>query len=370
MGHISLPANAEIWELSVTGCYISSDELDDAIKTINFDKSAPPSGFLPFMVWEYGLGKLTPYVPNLYSLLSDGIVWQRVRGTPDAVAHALSWLNTSASIEQAWHGRTWWNSFQLRFDTLPENDDPLLERIEAVTALSVSKRSQLRRGVHHYDAACLTADYNALDNTMLDRESGIQLTPAGTIWSFGRTHIFKHELTEAEGLAIGNWIDLDEGQSLRWIDMTYPWVQANFPWEASAITQRKALLAGWFNDQTLYVTLKKNNGDVIGYRRCRACHSVSQTYGGSYSFDGVRYQPRLGGTAVYIEALTDFDDAKNVDALSISLLVGGVLREGVKPGCLWLEPQDISGGHEIAHQAITLNLRASVREQFKFMVRF
>lgn len=45
----------------------------------------PPS-WLPFLIHEYGLGELSPYVPNLYRLIDDGIRWQRVRGTPAAIS--------------------------------------------------------------------------------------------------------------------------------------------------------------------------------------------------------------------------------------------------------------------------------------------
>src|SRR5690606_6080629 len=95
----------------------------DAIKGAKFN---PPPSFLPFLVYEYGLGELTPYVPNLYTLIvgREGVDWQRIRGTPDAVYKGLGWIGYSAVLEDAWHGRVYWNSTQLRFDGLPAQDFP------------------------------------------------------------------------------------------------------------------------------------------------------------------------------------------------------------------------------------------------------
>lgn len=332
---------------------------------------SPRPSMLPFLVWEYGLGELTPYVPNLYDLIDQGVRWQRLRGTVSSVAIGLAWIGYSAGIEEAWTGRRWWNSFQLRFPTLPAVDSPDLERIEGITGLSVPKRSMLRRGVHQYDVGPLEADHARLDGAMLDRESGIAVTQAGTIWSFGRGRETEHLLTEAEGLAIGNWLDpVDEEGVLLWVDMDTSWAGAHFLWADDPVTQRRAILAGWFADKALYLRLSDADGAVIGYRRCRAVHPVKVQFEGAYTIGADQYEPKAGGGSLYVEALTQFDDFDAVTCTGIALMVGLSLVEGIDPGRLRLAPDELTGGVGIAVQSVSIPLRRTVREQVKILMRF
>lgn len=366
-----LPINSEKWERCIADAISLPVPLQDAVTASHAAKwKSPPPSFLPFLVYELGLGELTPYVPNLYNLLDEGVDWQRVRGTPAAINMGLSWIGYSATLEEAPVSRRWWNSFQLRFAALPLKDDPDLEQIEGITTLSVPKRSQLRRGVYQYDVGALTADETRLDAAMPDRESGISITPKGTIWSFGRTHHIEHTLTRAEGEAIGNWLEPVEDAPLRWVDMSYPWVDATFLWASTPQAQRAALMAGWFRDRVLYVCLRDATETVIGYRRCRAIRTVSAQFNGNYQFEGDRFEPSPSGQILYVEALTQFDDVAGISAKHVSLLVHPQLRAGVPIGRLWLQPQDIEGGTEIAATSISIPLRQTVREQIKILMRF
>jgi hypothetical protein len=341
----------------------------DAIRGAKFN---PPPSFLPFLVYEYGLGELTPYVPNLYTLVvaREGIDWQRIRGTPASVYKGLGWIGYTATLEDAWHGRVFWNSTQLRFGSLPAEDFPDLERIEGITRLSLPKRSLLRRGVFQYDATAIIADGGRLDEAMLDSESGIAVTPAQTLWSFGRTTEIEHLVTEEEGLAIGSWIEVPAGGGLRWTSMTYPWVTATFPWADNAKTQRLVLLASWFQGQNIFVTFRDAEGAVIGHRRCRAVHQVAAQFDGRYRFAEGAYSFSEKGTRVYIEAMTDFDDASDVVAEVVELRVLAETAPGVKPGKLWLEAGELTGGVVISPTEVTIPLRRTVRDQVKFLLRF
>lgn len=366
-----LPAGSDIFEKALEASYADRwSFFADAVAAINYDKLSPPPSFLPFVVWEFGLGELTPYVPNLYDLLREGIQWQRVRGTFEAVQRGLAWIGYTAAVEEAWHGRVWWNSYQLRFDRLPDNDDPDLERIEGITTLSVPKRSQLRRGVFQYDIPAAVADWTRFDACQWDSESGVTATPAGTVWSFGRPTEIAHLLTKAEGEALGLWIDPPEGEVLKWIEMQFPWQTATFPWAASATVQRQSLLAGSMARRSIYVVLKDEGGSVIGYRRCRAIKAVDTVFNGTYRFGQASYSPVAVPRFAYIEAMTDFEDADKISAASVALLVDPLLAGNVPAGRLWLNPGDLSGGVQIAVSNISLPLRATVREQLKFLVRF
>ncbi|MCR6673229.1 phage tail protein [Devosia ginsengisoli] len=668
MGASLLPQHSTAFEKSLAEALDPSSLLIPPIDLIRGTKiAAPIPSLLPFLVYEYGLGELTPYVPNLYDLIDQGVRWQRIRGTVSAVAIGLAWIGYSAEIEPAWTGRRWWNSFQLRFPDLPVADSPDLERIEGITGLSVPKRSQLRRGVHQYDVGPLEADHSPLDGSMLDHESGIAVTPAGTIWSFGRSHEFAHVLAEDEGRAIGNWmlqpgdtaaswdfiagsatvdgeavdlatvfsverdsvgmaldsdgvwqefaanepritdlgltiepastnyirnttnqgqvgtglptnwslspagglssevlatgvknglpytrirffgtaninqcqlvfeppaaipaapgqlwafsayvqlieavfapasfhlrfrevettavlksivsaiapdatwsrydlvwettepttnrlrpsfglqltngaavdvtvdiaVQLEQGDAvtspiltygtaatreadeavlalpagtldlavtfdddvvevvgeqggsfvvptelyrptikavsalvvgggLVWAEMDVLWVDLNVPWADDPADQRRSVLAGWFSGKPIYIRLA-NDAGVIGYRRCRAVHPVAAHIDGAYVVDAEPYQPKPGAGELYLEALTQFDDADATLCSSLAILVNAELAEGVAAGRLWLAPDEVIGGEVIAAKDVSIPLRRTVREQIKILMRF
>lgn len=342
-----------------------------AVPYITTMKDNPPPSALPFLVYEFGLGMLTPYVSNLYELLDGrGVRWLRVRGTYEAIDRGLAFLGLTATVEPAWHGRAWWNSAQLRFPALPASDAPLLGSIEGIIGLSLPFRSDFRRGVHQYDVGPALGDHARLDNCMLEHESGVRLREGGTIWSFGRTQEVDHILTEAEGTAIGNWIEPPEGGAIPWTAMNYPWTEANFAWSETPETQRRALMAAWFGGQALYLTLRDEGGAVIGHRLCRARWPAKPQFDGPYQFGDTRYQPVAGGALVYIEAMTDFGDADGVVATGMAITVGATRADGIPPGRAWLDPDDLIGGEEIAVTTTNTPLRQTVRERVKLLLRF
>ncbi len=366
-----LPASSDHFEIATEGARVSSwGQLNGAVPYITSAKRNPPPSYLPFLVWEYGLGMLTPYIPNLYDLIDEGVRWFRIRGTYAAVAKGLSFVGIAAAIEPAWHGRAWWNSNQLRFPALPDSDDPLLERIEAITRLSLPFRSDLRRGVFQHDVPAAEADSTALDGSHLDCESGVRLADDGTVWSFGRTTEFDHTLTEAEGTAIGNWIAPVSEAGLAWSTMNYPWATATFPWATNPASVRRAQMAAWFSGRTFYARFKNAAGEVIGYRRVRSAHPVALSADGPFSIGSQKYAASPAGEIVFIEAMTDFEDAFDVAAASVCLMSGLVRAPGIPAGRLWLRPQDASGGVSFATKSIQLPLRKTVRERIKFLVRF
>lgn len=371
MSKALLPTSSTIWEGCLADAMPVSGAVQSAITAMRGVKLVSPRvEMLPFLIWEYGLGELTPYVPNLYSLIQEGIAWQRVRGTASSIAIGLAWIGYSATLEEAWTGRRFWNSFQLRFPSLPAQDDPDLERIEGITKLSVPKRSVLRRGVYVYDVGPTEADHTRLDNSMLDFESGIAVTEAGSLWSFGRAVEFTHLFTEADGTLLGNWLAPVVDGALAWSEIDTPWVDANFAWSEDPVIARAILLATWFSGKVSYVRLRDGAGNVIGYRRSRAMRPVSLSPAGVYQIGSDRFDPNDSGSRVYIDAMTQFDDVDGVDCTELALVFNATLAPGVRSGKLWLGPDELVGGDVIAAQAVSIPLRRTVREQFKFMLRF
>lgn len=367
-----LPTNATPWETAVADAIDDFTPLALPAERIRSAKLvAPASDFVPFLIYEYGLGELTPYVVNHYDLLRDGVKWQRLRGTPAAVHLGLSWLALSAAIAEARTDRRFWNSFQLYLASLPAADAPDLERIENVASLSVPLRSKLRRGVHGYDVPMLVTDRQRLDGAMLDSDSGVELRPNGTRWSFGRSHEIEHTLTESEGVDLGIWLEPpdDEDTAPTWLDMIMPWEAAAAPWNATAGTARRQSLASWFDGRLAYLRLSGAHG-VIGYRRVRGCHRMARNLNGMFGFGGLRYSPNANGEVVYAEALTGFGDGATSLVTRAELVFGAQISG--QPGTLWLPPDAIAGGVAVAAATFAdpIELRATVRQRFKFFLRF
>lgn len=347
---------------------------------------SPAPGVLPFLVFEDGLGMLTPFVANVYDLLDGrGRDWMGKRGTYEAVERGLAFLGLTATTEAADHRRAWWNSTQLRFPDLPADDSPLLGRIEGIMQLSLPFRQDFRRGVHEYDIPAAEGDHTRLDGCLLDCESGIRLPGGTAVWSFGRSNEFEHTLDRGEGDAIGNWVDLPENGGLSWSEMTYPWSTATFAWSDNPDAQRRKLMASWFNGRLLYLKLMDGNGNVLGYRRVKSSHAVSPSFDGLFVFGGEKYSKSPDGQVAYVEFMTDFDDFDGVELAAVEIVSDVVLAHGVKPGKALIRPDEVvkqasfpSGRFwmgaadfpSFAYRTITLPLRRTVRERFKFLVRF
>ncbi|CAF27127.1 phage tail protein [Bartonella henselae] len=363
-----LPSHATEFEKRLADACDFHQDVDGAVLGISRAKliTRPPR-FLPWLIEEYGLGELTPYVPNLYDLIDQGLAWQRLRGSVAAIELGLKWLELSARFTPAWSGRAWWNSFQLDFDQLPEQSS--LEAIEAIVDLSKSFRSDFRRSTYGYDVEATEGDMSHLDDSMLDFESGVRLTARDTLFSFGRTTQIKHTLTKEEGKLIGNWID-DVDEELSWNQIDYPWELANFPWCSVKKHERDILIAKWFQNRPLYLALRDLDNTLIGYRRCYAVQPVEQAVEGVYSHCGNRFNPSPTGTMLFLAARTDFEDVENKQAASVPLLVHGSLVEQTPLGKLWLGADELRGGVEILKTPINIPLRADVREQFKILLRF
>jgi Phage tail protein (Tail_P2_I) len=367
--HALLPSNSTRFERAVSETLDRSEILNPGADKIIWSNLSRNGDFLPALIEEYGLAEITQYVPSLANVIALGIAWQRVRGTPEAVRLALAWLNYIATLEEAPVFRRKWHAVQLGFPALPANDNVDLPRIEGAVGLSLPARSYLRRGFHQYDIRALEADASHLDGAMLDDDSGTRLTAKGTQWSFGRAHEFDHVMTQAECQVIGNWIP--EGASLSWIAANYPWVTANYPWMSSAPVARKALMAIWFDHRPVYLSLKRLDGSFIGFRRARVSRPVRPLAGGTYRLGASDYATGVTPSLAYVEAMTDFDDGAGEPVWFASLAYGGVPQPGVKPGQLWIPAGGLEGFVSVAiNNQISVPLRATVRERFKWLLRF
>lgn len=140
-----LPSNATQLErdLSLSGDVLP--KLAAGTERIRTAKRADiPEDVVPWLIYEYGLGEITPYVPDLRQALAEGILWQRLRGTPRAIQIGLGWIDLQAYIEESEQGTAYWADYQLGLDAAP----PSLAFINStigITRLSSPIRSRLFR---------------------------------------------------------------------------------------------------------------------------------------------------------------------------------------------------------------------------------
>ena len=179
-----LPANATPLEQALS---LATDSLSrlalptDAIRQFKTDPSDP---LLPWLIWEYGLGELLPYLPEPRQAIAEGILWQRLRGTPAALSTALAWIGASATIEQEAPG-VHFAEFQLDPGQV-QGSDTAIANLIAIARLSAPARSRLSRIYHGYDLRRVVLDESRLGDALLSDHSGVLWKDGQTKLSFGR----------------------------------------------------------------------------------------------------------------------------------------------------------------------------------------
>lgn len=326
----------------------------------------PPASFLPYLVWEYGLGELQPYVPNLFELIREGIAWQRVRGTPAAVRRGVGWLGYTISLEEAATRWRWWNHFQLELDRVRDDELDLIS-IDGVARLSVPLRSDFWRGFHGYDVRALEGDENRFDETMWDDDSGVVIPGAAAKWSFGRPIYIVHDMAQAELEALGVWMEPIEGDDLTWGD--FPW--GDFPWSADGALARSSSMLQATGPGPAWAVFKDAAGEVLFYRRCIR-RPVVETLAGVYRVGASRFDPTSVATRfLYVEALTDFGEGHGSTAASVGFVLSATPGAGHKPGLQHLPPGALEpAGPVVAETPISIEFGRTVRERVACLLRF
>jgi len=362
-----LPSSSSRFERALSEATDVTPRVSGAITSLHGIKFTPPPSLLPFLVYEYGLGELTPYVPNLYELINEGVKWTRIRGTPDAVHQALGWLGYTAEIEEAPIRRARWNLFQLALGRIRDDEDDL-DPIEGVANLSTPLRSVMWRGFAGYDIRALEYSRTRWSQTRWSAFSGARIREDGAKWSFGRDVILDHEMTEADLTALGVWIEPTGDGEPTWLDIEWPDIE----WNSFDADARSALMLLGVPIGTAWACFRDGEGDVIGYRRARVHHRVEPSPVGPYQFGGLRYAPLVSGAEmVLIEALTDFGEGYGSRAATVSFILAGAPADPARPGALWLGPGELEASlPEIASTSVDIEFGRTVRERVRILLRF
>ncbi len=180
-----LPPNATALERSLS---LSTDllaRLGGETEPLKGFKTDPSDSLLPWLIWEYGLGELLPYLPDPRRAIAEGIRWQRLRGTPAALTTALSWIGATATVEQETPG-IHFAEFQFDPGQVLDDDDSIANLI-AIARLSAPARSRLSRIYHGWDLRRLVPGESRLGEALLSDHSGVFWRDGQTKLSFGRS---------------------------------------------------------------------------------------------------------------------------------------------------------------------------------------
>ena len=180
-----LPPNATALERSLS---LSTDlltRLGGETEPLKGFKTDPSDSLLPWLIWEYGLGELLPYLPDPRRAIAEGIRWQRLRGTPAALTTALSWIGATATVEQETPGI---HFAEFQFDPgRVLDDDALIANLIVIARLSAPARSRLSRIYHGWDLRRLVPGESRLGEALLSDHSGVFWRDGQTKLSFGRS---------------------------------------------------------------------------------------------------------------------------------------------------------------------------------------
>ncbi|MCF2856467.1 phage tail protein [Pseudoalteromonas sp. SMS1] len=123
--------------------------LGEGVQLLRGFKSHPKQSLLPWLIWEYGLGALVPYLDDLDQVLQQGLAWQRIRGTQKSLEMAFDWLGFSLSeVEESKSYRHFYR-YQCHLEQLPDLNDA--ERMAQLAELSAPARSELVRITYNLD---------------------------------------------------------------------------------------------------------------------------------------------------------------------------------------------------------------------------
>ena len=324
-----LPTNATPLEIAFSETVDVYDRIDAAglAGMRSFKYADTPAAFMPFLVYEYGLGPISAYHATYADLLAEGVAWQRVRGTPDALDQSLGWIGYDATaLIDSYPARRWWTRYQIAMGELPPDgeEDPILYDAEYLAGLSDPARSIFFRGFHGYDVRALEWGDLAWGDAIWGDDSGVRMPNGETLWSHGRAYDLTVALTVDQKAALS--LTYTDGDPVAWDAL--PWDAPGRSW--TEVTDAAALHAWLIGRMNAYVGFYDADFAPIGYRRAIHVKDVTDAL------------PAVPGTS-YAEVLcrTDFGEGFGSVAAYCRVLFHARPTDLTKPGRLWLAPGEI-----------------------------
>lgn len=181
-----LPPNATAQERGLELASRFAPSVDAGVQALLTFKENPPPQVLMWLVWEYGLEELLPFLPDPAAAIAQGLLWERIKGTPESVRLALSWLNLgeNTAIEEEDPTTTHWHEYMVDPGGVP-NGYGVLQNIVDLARVSSPVGTNLARIYHGYDLRRFKLDGSQYGDLLSDY-SGIYDDALGVRLSFGR----------------------------------------------------------------------------------------------------------------------------------------------------------------------------------------
>lgn len=172
--HDLLPGNATQLERDMVRASHHAQRIGSVARIRDAKYVDIPDDVLPWLVYEYNLGPVSDYIDDLRQVLALGIPWQRIRGTPESIREAVSWLSYSATLDETEEaGTSRWPDYHLGLATTPLVGD--LRDIAYLANLSTPARGSLQRVYAFWDFRRFVLDDDLLSGgALLSDHSGIR----------------------------------------------------------------------------------------------------------------------------------------------------------------------------------------------------
>jgi P2-related tail formation protein len=185
-----LPPNATQFERDTSRTISSLQRAGGPVPVIRTAKRVDiPDSVVPWLIFEYGLGEILPYLGNdQRRAVAEGVLWQRIRGTPQSISIALGWIGLQGTIDESEAGSYRWSEFQVGLSAATQGE-AIIDDIVGVARISAPVRSRLQRIYAVYDFRRFVLDDSLLsDGGMLSDHSGVRPRPDWPQISYGQVH--------------------------------------------------------------------------------------------------------------------------------------------------------------------------------------
>ena len=183
-----LPPNSTQFERDVSRTVSSLQRAGGPVPVIRTAKRVDiPDSVVPWLIYEYGLGEILPYLGNdQRRAVAEGVLWQRIRGTPESIAIALGWIGLQGTIDESEGGSYRWSEFQIGLPAATQGE-AIINDIVGVARISAPVRSRLQRIYAVYDFRRFVLDDSLLsDGGILSDHSGVRPRPDWPQISYGQ----------------------------------------------------------------------------------------------------------------------------------------------------------------------------------------
>jgi P2-related tail formation protein len=183
-----LPRNATPIERAVSETIDRLPELAIGADDVRGFKFDPTDLIIPHLTLEYGLGEIEDFLPDPAQILHEGIVWQRLRGTPASLHRALRWIDADGTLEENPVTRFKWWWFQVHLGGERRNSFFVTPMIALANA-SKPLRSEFARVTAGFDVRGFTLNEKRMNGGgLLNSWSGVRRAAVEPVLSFRVRH--------------------------------------------------------------------------------------------------------------------------------------------------------------------------------------